>query len=163
MKKENKKIIGIDPGHQGAIVFFDGSTLEFFKMPLIVEGKKKEVDFNEVRKVLKKYPDVHILLERAYGGQMGSTGAFNYGRDFAKLEIAIMSCKNPVTYIEPSKWTKKMHEGISADLKPKVKSVRAIQRLLPKIVNKVPKNKNGKMHEGVLDGLLIAEYGRKYL
>ncbi len=152
-----KKVIAIDPGQKGAIVYYDGSDFKWWPMPL---KDKKDVDFMAVRKIIKMFPDVHVFLERAYGGQMGSVGAFNYGRSFAALEIAIMTCRNPVTYVEPAKWCKKMHEGINSDLKPKVKSIKAIERLLPKLTKKVPKNRNGKMHEGVVDSLLIAHYGR---
>lgn len=154
-----KNVFAIDPGQAGAIVWYDGKDFEHWPMPL----KNKEVDFYAVRKILKRDADAHVFLERAYGGQMGSSGAFNYGRGFAALEIAVMTCKNPVTYVEPAKWCKVMHSGISSDLKPKVKSIKAIERLLPKLCKKVPKNKNGKMHEGVVDALLIAEYGRRSL
>ncbi len=151
------EIVAIDPGQKGAIVWWNGKKFLWWAMPL----KIKDVDFFKVRKIIKQFPTAHIFLERAYGGQMGATAAFNYGRSFAALEIAIMSCKNPVTYVEPSKWCKVMHDGISSDLKPKVKSLRAIDRLFSRIAKNIPRNRNDKLHEGVVDALLIAEYGRR--
>jgi hypothetical protein len=154
-----KAVIAIDPGQSGAIVWYDGTRFEYWNMPL-KDKKEKDIDFYAVRKILKSFPDVHIYLERAAPHAMGSKHAFNYGRGFAALEIAVMSCKNPVTYIESTKWTKKIHAGINADLKPKAKSIKAIERLLPKLVKSVPRSRTGKMHEGVVDALLIAKYGR---
>jgi hypothetical protein len=156
------EVIAIDPGQSGAIVWYNGDEFLLFKMPL-KDKVEKEIDFYAVRKILKMYPGVHVFLERAAPHAMGSKHAFNYGRGFAALEIAIMTSKNPVTYIEPSKWCKVMHAGISSDLKPKIKSNKAIERLLPKIAKKIPKNKNGKMHDGFVDAILIAEYGRRTL
>lgn len=157
----DKKVVAIDPGLSGAIVWYDGKKLGFEVMPLIVTGKEKEVDFLKVRKILKAHPGVMVFLERAMPMAMGSKHAFNYGRGFAALEIAILACKNPVVYVEPNKWVKEMHAGISSGLKPKVKSIKAIDRLFPHVKSSIPKNRNGKMHEGVVDGLLIAEYGRR--
>jgi hypothetical protein len=154
------EVVAIDPGQTGAIVFYNGKDFQFFYMPL-KDKKTKDVDFLELRRILKKFPDVHVYLERAAPHAMGSKHAFNYGRGFATIEIAVMICRNPVTYVEPAKWSKKIHEGISQDLKPKAKSVIAVRRLLPKLFGKIPKSKTGKLHEGIVDALLIAEYGRR--
>ena len=66
-----------------------------------------------------------------------------------------------MTYLEPSKWAKVMHEGISKDLKPKAKSTIAVERLFKKFHGSLPRNKNGKIHEGVMDALLIAGYAER--
>lgn len=149
-------ICGIDPGKTGAIVFFDlkSKFFSFHKIPLTND----EVDFKKVYSILKLY-DCPIYLERAIPFAMGSKGAFNYGRDFSKLEIAILLVKHSVTYVEPAKWAKVIHEGIMKDMKPKAKSIIALKRLLPKFLDKIPKNRNGKYHDGIVDALLIAYYG----
>ena len=158
MKKKSLKILAIDPGQKGAFVLLDGKKFLSWVMPL---GEDKRVDFEKVLEIFSEAgDDVHVFLERAYGGQMGATAAFNYGRDFAALELAIKLCELPVTYIEATKWTKKIHEGISSDLKPKAKSIIAVKRLLPHLVKEIPVTPKSKaMHEGILDALLIAHYG----
>lgn len=158
------KILGIDPGLKGALVLFDGVNFESYAMPLFNQGKKKDIHFQMVRVILENLErlkgDFHIYLERAMSMGMGSTGAFNYGRGFAALEIAIQMTGLPVTYVEPQKWAKVMHEGIHADLKPKAKSIIAIRRLFPKLVSQIPKApRSGKLDEGVVDALLLAGYG----
>lgn len=157
-------ILGIDPGNEGAFVLTDGDRITTYPMPLIVHGKIKEIDFNAVVAILKlmqTWPGgVHVYLERAIPFAMGSKHAFNYGRGFAALEIAVALARLPVTYVEPAKWTKVMHEGISNDLKPKMKSLIAVERLYPKLVKSLPITpKSKKLKDGFVDALLIAGYG----
>lgn len=152
-------VLAIDPGQAGALVWLAGDFFEWAVMPLKADGTK-DLDFAKARELIARRP-AHVFLERAHAGAMGTTGAFNYGRSFAGLEIAIELSGLPVTYLEPSKWAKVMHEGISKDLKPKAKSIIAVDRLFKKFHDQIPKNKNGKMHEGVMDALLIAGYAER--
>jgi len=151
-----KTVLGVDPGLSGAFVLMeDNELLEYSLMPL----ENKEISFKGVLQILHDYQPDHIYLERAVSFGMGTKSAFNYGRGFAAIEIAIGLSGIPVTYIEPSKWTKIMHEGVSADIKPKIRSVIAFERLFAHLSERIPKSKTGKYHEGVLDALLIAGYG----
>jgi hypothetical protein len=161
------KVLGIDPGLEGAFVLYDGKDFGSFKMPVRKIGKGTEIVFDEVHAllhaILEANGPVHVFLERAVSFGMGSTGAFNYGRGFAALEIALQLLEFPVTYVEPHKWTKEMHAGISKDLKPKAKSLVAIERLFPKLVKALPRNTKGRLLEGPVDALLIAGYGYRTL
>lgn len=152
--------VGIDPGKQGAFVQLgDGGHFKWFTMPLTDIG---EVDFDSVMKLLKttnKYETV-VCIERAKPMAMGSKHAFNYGRDFAKIEIALKLSELPTTYVEPTTWSKMMTEGVSKDLIPKLRSCVAVERLFPVESKSIPRNKNGKMHDGIMEALLIAGYAR---
>ncbi len=165
VKKEGRNpVLGIDPGLAGAFVVFDGSDFASYAMPIVEIGKEKSIDFDGVHELLwnlqeKHGAGLHVFIERAVPFAMGSKGAFNYGRGFAALEIAIFLLKFPVTYVEPNKWTKEMHEGISADLKPKSKSLVAVKRLYPNLVPQLPKGRKGALLDGPIDALLIAGYG----
>lgn len=155
-------ILGIDPGLTGAFVLLrhDSTTeMAFDKMPVV----DKEICFDSVVKILKNAPNARVFLERAMPLAMGAKHAFNYGRGFMALEIAIKISGLSVTYVEPTKWTKAMHDGISADLKPKAKSIIAVKRLFPNLVTGIPVTKTGKLHEGIVDALLIAGYGARLL
>ncbi len=156
--------LGIDPGISGAFVITDGFTfMKVWGMPLVVEGKNKSVEFDGIHELLTEVIDGfgldHVYLERAIPMAMGSKGAFNYGRGFAAIEIAIELVRIPVTYVEPQKWAKEMHEGMSQDLKPKAKSLLAVKRLYPSLVASLPKNTKGVLLDGPVDALLIAGYG----
>lgn len=155
--------LGIDPGFSGAFVLTDGDRfIKTWPMPLVVNGADRMIDFDGVHELLWNLLEeyrFHIFLERAVPMAMGSKGAFNYGRGFAAIEIAIELHKIPVTYVEPAKWAKYMHEGLSTDLRPKAKSLMAVKRLYPKLVSVLPTNAKGTLHDGPIDALLIAGYG----
>lgn len=156
-------VLGIDPGLSGALVMTNGASARYWKMPLEVNGKDKEIDYFKFVDLLDNLDPVHVFLERALPFAMGSKSAFNYGRGFAALEIALKASRLPMTYVEPNKWTKEMHAGIKDDLKPKAKSLIAVKRLFGKAVKDWPLGRTGKLDEGAVDALLIAGYGlRKF-
>lgn len=156
--------LGIDPGQQGGFVCLSdkGSPRLTEEMPLISKTDKN-IDFERVQKILSLIPDnTQIYLERALALAMGSTHAFNYGRGFAALEIAIKLRGLPVTYVHPSKWTRVIHEGTNAKFQPKDRSVVAFQRLFPKNWDLIPKSpRSKKPHMGILEAWLLAEFGRR--
>lgn len=160
-------VVGIDPGQSGAIAILYDADMAPLLMPMPLKNDgTKEVSFSAFHTILKGLlADFasHIFLERAMPMAMGAKHAFNYGRGFAALEIAIQVTGLPVTYVEPSKWTKVICDGIDSRLKPKERSLIALQRLRPDLYSVVPKNKNGKLHDGIVESILIAEYGKRLL
>lgn len=161
------KVVGIDPGINGAFVLTDGEKVSTWVMPIAITGKDKTILFAGVYELLsgieRREGKVHVFLERAIPFAMGSKSAFSYGRGFEAIVVALELLKLPVTHIDPGKWAKEMHEGISADLKPKVKSGIAAQRLFPQLVAQLPKKPKGGTHDGFIDALLIAGYGLRRL
>lgn len=160
------RILGIDPGLTGGLALLTeerGKPLALFsEMPCVLNGKDREIPFKETCERIALLKPDHIYLERAKPIAMGAKHAFNYGKGFRTLEIAIYILKIPVTYVEPHTWTKVMLEGISKDMQPKIRNGLAVQRLLPHFVDGIPKGpKSGKLHEGIVDALLIAEFGRR--
>lgn len=154
-------IVGIDPGQTGAIVFANDRIFQPYRMPVMEDGS---IDFIALVRIFKKHSKIeHVYLERAVAFRMGVTSAFNYGRGFAALEHCIQAYRYPVAYVMPRTWTKKMHSGIKASLDPKEKSAIAIKRLYPHWVKMIPTNRNGKMHEGMMDAALIAGYGMRVI
>ena len=164
-----KTVIAIDPGNSGAILVTDGvSYVEVYEMPTVKESKSELVEFKGVlyrlKNLARRFPDSHVFLERAMPAAMGSKHAFNYGRGFEALTIAVALSGLPCTLVEPSKWAKEMHEGISTDLKPKAKSLIAVNRLFPRLVKSLPRKPKAKtLHDGPVDALLIAGYGLRRL
>lgn len=161
--KKGTPVLGIDPGISGAFVLFDGQEFASYAMPIQSDGKNKTIHFDGVHELLDaiqtKHGQVHVYLERAVPMAMGAKSAFNYGRGFEAIVIAIQLLGFPFTLVEPQKWAKEMHEGISTDLRAKAKSLIACQRLYPKLYASLPKNTKGKTLDGPIDALLIAAYG----
>ncbi len=158
-------MLGIDPGNKGAFVLTNGRELKWWPMPLDKDGKNEWVDHDGVKRVLVEAGNLvstrlHVWLERPVSFGMSTKGAFTYGRGYEALMIAIRLTQMPVTLVEPSRWTKAMHEGISSDLKPKIKSGIAVNRLYPHMVGQLPvQPKKRLLLEGPMDALLIAGYG----
>lgn len=161
-------VLGIDPGFSGAFVGTDGKKyLHYFPMPVTGKKSERRIDSEGVYQIvqyfLDEYRAPYIFLERAIPMAMGSKGAFNYGRGFEALIHGIEKAGVAFTLVEPSKWTRVMHEGLSPDLKPKAKSLIAVQKLFPKLLGSLPKNTKGAFHDGPVDALLIAGYGLRQL
>lgn len=161
-------VLGIDPGIYGAFVITDGiKFIRAFEMPISLVGKDKSIPFSNVYTLLSTiksaHGPLHVFMEKPVSFGMGVKSAFNYGRGLETLSIALQLHAFPLTLVEPSRWTKEMHEGISSDLKPKAKSLIAAQRLYPQLVGILPKLPKGAYKDGPVDALLIAGYGLRRL
>lgn len=172
------QIVGIDPGLEGAILISNCvDEIRIFSMPVkkkikIKKGSRgkrnsrqkktvsRRVDFFELLKLVGSFPvNSKVYLERAMPLAMGSKHAFNYGRDFEKVVIALQLAELDVTQVEPRVWTAEMHRGLNCDLKPKARSLLAVEALPHPLVSKLPRNRKGALLEGPVDALLIAWYG----
>ena len=110
-------IIGIDPGINGAICFFEnGEVKEVIDMPTMQDGKKNKRQingnqiFNEILKRIdkaEKKKNVRIVIEQvsAMPGQ-GVTSMFNFGQSFGILKGICSAMHLPVYYVRPAKWKK---------------------------------------------------------
>lgn len=166
--KKSLKILGIDPGIKGAFILYDGGSIKIEMMPVFVTGKGKdkieEVNFGRVVEILETWEYDYVFCERAKPMAMGSKYAFNYGRYYAALQIAIESCFCKATFVDPSVWAKEMHKGLDTNLKAKAKSLMAVNKLFPNLVAKLPMSpRSKKLHDGPIDALLIAAYGYEKL
>jgi crossover junction endodeoxyribonuclease RuvC len=156
--------LGIDPGQSGALVLLspEGKILSKAIMPI---DAVKDLDKQTTKSLFELFASVgplHIFFERIIPYAMNGTSALTFGRMLGMMEQMIWDMKIPITFIEAAKWGKEMHQGIDADLKPKAKSLIAFQRLFPGVdMRATQKSKN--QHDGLVDALLIAEYGRRKL
>jgi hypothetical protein len=163
-RKRIEPVIGIDPGLAGAIVLTDGAELvEVRRMPLTFS--RKEIHYQILRDDLVRRFDVKnhlVYLERAIPMAMGSKAAFTYGMGFERIIRAVHEAGGECVLIEPSKWTKVMHEGLSKDLKPKAKSLAAAKAYFPELIGELPRGpRSGGLLDGPVDALLIAGYALK--
>lgn len=149
---------------QGAIVAITRKSFQFYEMPLVRVGKKHEIDYFGFKELIASIAQENseIVLEVALALAMGSTHAFNYGRGFAALEIALKELGKNYMTVRPHIWCRELHEGFSDDMKPKVRSALAVEKIYPKFAKSIPRSKKGKMHEGIVDALLIAGYGARH-
>ena len=109
-------IIGIDPGINGAICFFEnGQVRDVIDMPTMQDGKKnkKQVNgsqiFNEILERIKKIDkkNIKVVIEQvsAMPGQ-GVTSMFNFGQSFGILKGICSAMQLPMYFVRPAKWKK---------------------------------------------------------
>lgn len=157
-------ILGIDPGQSGGLVLLgpSGDVLASSVMPIDPSGDLDRWPFLDLLVEWFLWDQFHVFLERIIPFGLSAKSALTFGRQLGMIEQIVWDKKYSITFVEASKWTKELHQGIDSNLKAKVKSLIAVQRLFPK-VNLLATERSKKPHDGLIDALLIAEYGRRML
>jgi hypothetical protein len=163
-------IAGIDPGKTGGIVLITDKEIKYWCIPKI----GKEVDLRKLNDIFKLLPkDCTVFLERVhaiFGSAAGST--FTFGQVFGFLEAMIVAHELSYSMVDPKQWQKEMFMGINPIYKPNKKrkmletkqmAELAYKRLFPELDLYITDNgnKSKKVHDGIVDALLIAEFGRR--
>ena len=152
------KIIGIDPGLNGAIVILENNkVLSVFDMPVMSEGKKNKRQLNSAQlvRIIKENTlandDINVVVEQvnAMPGQ-GVTSMFNFGQTFGAIKGVCAALELPIFFVRPAKW-KKHFELINAS---KDSSRTKAIEMYPKLSNQLAKKKDVNKS----DAILIARY-----
>ena len=108
------RIIGIDPGLNGAIAILDGIKIkDIFDIPVMTEGKKNKRQLNSAQlvKLLKDNivddENTIMVVEQvnAMPGQ-GVTSMFNFGQTFGAIKGICAALGLPIFFVRPAKWKK---------------------------------------------------------
>jgi hypothetical protein len=178
-------IIGIDPGKTGAIISIekDGTISSKNVTPLV----GTEIDWaafaDLLRPGLTPANNVHVFVEHVHAMHNSSAKAtFSFGGCFEGVKALCAAFRLPMTLVSPKDWQKEMHQGIPQQYKPAVRivtgkkagqmgkprkdpkkmSLMAVKRLFPN-ESLLRTERCSKEHDGIIDALLIAEYGRRRL
>lgn len=151
------RIVGIDVGLEGAVAI--SCEREVYEVELL-----KNVTPEWIREMSCAAfgMSVHVFIEKAQAmpGQ-GVSSMFNYGTGFGKLLGWMEALKLPHTLVTPREWTKEMHKGCTGE-NAKEKSLQAAKRLFPHMKLEATE-RSKKPHAGIVDALLIAEFGRRLM
>jgi hypothetical protein len=179
-------IIGIDPGKSGSLIAMTdkGEIVGKYVTPLV----GTEIDWAAFADLLRppsydhKFPP-HVFLEHVHAMHNSSAKAtFSFGGCFEGVKALCAAFKLPMTLVSPKDWQKEMHQGIPRQYKtairivtgkkagqmgkprkdPKKMSLMAVKRLFPN-ESLLRTERCTKEHDGIIDALLIAEYGRRKL
>jgi hypothetical protein len=180
-------IVGIDPGKHGAIVSIDEKgEIGKFSIPLL--GRKLDVHTLKDRFVfMQKYHQaatpLHLFIEDVHaihGAAAGST--FEFGFVCGAFQTLAAAFDLPYTLVQPKTWQAEIFKGIGQIRKPSViiksgkrkgrrqkgkldtkkMSLTAAKRLFPGVDLRRTAACTTP-HDGIVDALLIAEYGRRSL
>ena len=152
------KIIGIDPGLNGAIVIMENNkVLSIFDMPVMSEGKKNKRQLNSAQlvRIIKENTlandDINFVVEKvnAMPGK-GVTSMFNFGQTFGAIKGVCAALELPIFFVRPAKW-KKHFELINAS---KDSSRTKVIEMYPTLSNDLAKKKDVNKS----DAILIARY-----
>jgi hypothetical protein len=161
------RVIGIDPGANGAITCLDGNgKVEFIKpMPKIASGLDSSY-LNEIIESIGKVDCVFIEDVHAIFGS-AAKATFTFGKTCGIIEGIIIANRLPYTYVQPKVWQKEMFQGVKEVRKPKTNRVDtkamselACKQLFP-AVKFTATDRCTKTHDGMTDSCLIAEWGRR--
>jgi hypothetical protein len=177
-------LYGIDPGKTGSIITIanDGQVLCKEVTPLV--GTEIDwIEFANMIRPLSNSDRPHVFLEHVHAMHNSSAKAtFSFGGCFEGVKALCAAFKLPMTLVSPKDWQKEMHQGIPQQYKPaeriktgkkagqmgkprrdpKKMSLMAVKRLFPnECLLRTPRC--SKEHDGIIDALLIAEYGRRKL
>lgn len=147
--------IGIDPGANGGIALI---TVEPSAETVEAIPYDSEKLVNICFEIANTTGELKIItcLEKvgAMPGQ-GVTSMFNFGKNVGFIEGVLSANYIPYQTVPPQKWKKEY--SISSD---KNKSIEVCKKLFPN-VNLKRTERCAKDHDGMVEALLLAEYGRR--
>jgi crossover junction endodeoxyribonuclease RuvC len=161
-----ERVVGIDPGLSGGFCIMTLSTKSLLHEDIVFEffpTIASEPDFQKLTYIFSCLLDCHAVLEKvaARPGQ-GVCSMFKFGRVYGALQALLAAHQIPSFEVTPQKWQAEMLEGIpviqktSGKKDTKKMALLAAQKLFPSLT--IPKK-----HDGLVDALLIAEWGRRKL
>jgi len=164
--KDEKIVIGVDPGLKGAIVMISpGEAMSVFDMPVLtVKGKKKKskkhvYDIDEIIRILKptKNKNVMVFLEKAQILPKGFTIKSNLGlaRCEAIFETVLHFLGVEYQFVNPRVW-QHFYDISGKKGNTKEQSVKKAKELCPQILLET---KRGRVLDGRADAVLVANYG----
>ena len=151
--------VGFDPGVSGAVSIIQegGYLLECRPIPLA----GSMIDAEAVARIMKLYDTKRMfaMIERAQAmPKQGVSSMFNYGTSYGIL-IGVVSCLCGFSLVPPRRWQSLMFQATPDDLDTKARSAMVARRLWPsEPFLATPKCR--KLHSGMTDSALIAEYAR---
>jgi hypothetical protein len=163
-------VIGIDPGkHGGIIIINDDYEIKKYTIPKI----GNEIDVRNLNAILSCYnTDSIVVIEKVhalFGASAGST--FDFGYTCGLLEGIIVANNFKYFMVPPKDWQKEMFQGIDPiyklgkqkRLETKKMAELAYKRLFCEVDLYITDNetKSKKVHDGLVDALLIAAYGKR--
>ena len=146
-------IVGIDPGKKGAICEYyeDQDIIKFYPMDI-------DIFIDLVKKWRTEMP--HVYLEKAQAmPTQGVRSMFNYGRHYGMLEGILLGASINYEAVAPQTWTSVMTRDYLGET-GKERALEAVKFLFPD-VNLLATKRSKKPHDGFVDALLIAEYGKR--
>jgi len=155
------KIIGIDPGLNGAIALLeDNKVKEIFDVPVMPEGKKNKRQLNSaqlvkmLRDIISENEEIVVVVENvsAMPGQ-GVTSMFNFGQTFGAIKGICAALGLPIFFVRPAKWKKHFDLINSSKDASRTKAI----EMYPSISDQLSKKKDVNKSDAILIARFYSE------
>tara|TARA_Y100000817_G_scaffold120356_1_gene94264 strand:- start:1541 stop:2035 length:495 start_codon:yes stop_codon:yes gene_type:complete len=155
------RIIGIDPGLNGAIaVLQNNKIIEIHDIPVMTDGKKNKRQLNSAQlvKLLKDNfqdeTDTVVIVEQvnAMPGQ-GVTSMFNFGQTFGAIKGICAALNLPIFFVRPAKWKKHFDLINSSKDASRTKAI----EMYPSISDQLSKKKDVNKSDAILIARFYSE------
>ncbi len=175
LSSKPKVWVGIDPGKLGGIIILPENyeDLEFYVMPMI--GSEYNIQrLDEIFSHISYNFNATIFLESVHSiAGVSAKSNFDFGEGFGLLQGIIVSKKIPLLKVQPKAWQKLFFSGIPDQNKSVVVSGKTVIQRDTKVMARLSMNqlypkftglassRSSKPHEGLVDALGIAHYGKQ--
>ena len=159
------KLIGIDPGINGGLAFFnDKKLLAAIKMPSYnytvgiskKQKKRQMIDGKEVAKLFKTFNPDFVFIEKVGAmPKQGVTSTFNFGFSTGILHGVCSALNLNFETVRPQEWKKIVIDDTEKD---KEAAILFCETNYPNI-SLLPTKRSKKPHDGIADAICIAVYG----
>lgn len=162
-------IMGVDPGLNGGVAFLNdnGRLLHYQRMPIkpvMHDGKKtakRIIDIAQVAAMVAKMEPTQVYVEQVHAmPQQGITSTFTFGMGYGMILglVYALDAIMETRLVTPQRWQGFLYgKGYRQDLEPKGRALAKFSELWPSLVEE------NVTHDGIVDAILIAEYGRRQL
>lgn len=160
-------VLGVDPGGDGGFVLLDmeASSAEFLVTTTLDEtiNFKPIIEWLTIRKPIIKY----CFLEHVSPiFRSAASSTFKFGRNFGQVEGILATMGIDYTLVRPKAWQKVVHDDneLVSKVPAKARSYNSMKKLYSKFSGEMIRLAGDQAkyeHNGLIDALLIAEYGRR--
>lgn len=149
-------LLGIDPGHAGALVWLDGPRVH--RVELMPSTPKVGLDLGAVLALLEQDRPDEVVVERAQAmPRQGVSSVFSYARDFGGLLGLLAALRIPHRTVPPATWHRALC-GARGTGDPKAVALRVVRQRLPSL--ELTPGRRRVPHEGIVDAACIALWGQ---
>ena len=157
--------LGIDCGLNGAFGIIDGYRAYGIPIPsfwtTLKSGKRrKQYDYIAIRQILQARKEAKVTLEEQFPMPMqGIVSMFSVGCGYCMFRGMLCGLDMSMELVHPKTWQKEFFTRDKTKT-TKEQALEALKDIYPN-VDLFASERSTTVHDGIVDALLIAEYGRR--
>ena len=147
------KVVGIDPGLDGALALIGDGFLAVQDMPTAGTGRQRTVAAAILGAVLRDWQPSYAAVERVHSmPKQGVSSSFKFGQSLGVIEGCLGALDIPVRYVSPAHWKRYFRLGSDKEAARKM----ALERW-PHFADRLCRKKDHGRAEAMLIGQFYLE------